>query len=203
MQINKINFTIKILVLLTFTLMLSEAVKSQNAYVLSDIIIDLKSGRITSLSGTYLDYAARLQYDPAVCGTMFQERTKITNQCFTGYNSNFNAHEKSSYGAMVELGSTFPALPDIEYDVISHHYAVPFFHITMVDSNDSSCCKVRKYYDPLSLNQNGGQQLASYTYRGQADYSYAQLYEYQYFVLGSTGRTNVSQGASGAAWSLK
>lgn len=196
-EMKKINFTIKIVLLLTFAFIASQGIKAQTAYGLSDIIYDKATGQVTSYSGTYLDYRARVHYDPAVCGTMFEETTRLGGQCYTGYNTYYDLPQERVYGSTVGLRTTFPSPANTEFDVISNHYVVAYFYTTVIILDDPpGGPPVRRYYDPLSLNQQGGQNLGSYSYQGTLDYSYSQLYEYQYFYLGSTGRAVIANPTS-------
>lgn len=192
---KKINFTINIILVLMFIGTVSQNINAQKAYGLSDIVYDKTTGLVTSYSATYLDYRARVHYDPAVCGGMFRETTKLGQGCFTGLNAYYDLPQERIFGSMVGLRTISPAPADTQYDVLSNHYVVAYFYTTVIILDYPSTPQ-RRYYDPLSLNQNNGQSLGSRTYEGELDSKYANFYESQYFYLGSTGRGIIANQSS-------
>lgn len=170
----------KLAIFLALILAVSGEAKAQYAYALSDIVYDNTTKKVTSFSGTALDFWAGLHYDPAVVGGMFQESNLLGYASATGYSNIFDA--------IVKLRTTFPAPPDTRYDVLSDHYIAAYFYTTVVVVGEESPPRYeRRWYDPLGFSRYGGAgDTGWYAYKGSDKLS--TYYEVQYFYLGTTGR---------------
>lgn len=163
----------------------------QTAWGLSDIRYDEWSKQVTSYSGTYLDFLARLHYDPAVCGRMYQTYSQIGGACYTGYNSAWNG----KLGSTVGFRTTTPAPYDTRFDVISNHYVVAYFWTDVIMVGEEEPVG-RQWYDPYRMKKSDGQNPGIYAYKGSVEQALGGWYDYQYFLLGTTGRAVIANPTS-------
>jgi hypothetical protein len=175
--------SIKILQLIIFLAIIfsvSQTAKAQYAYGLSDIVYDNTTKKVTSFSGTALDFYAGLHYDPAVVGGVFQERSLLGYDSATGYADIFDA--------IVRLRTTFPAPPDTRYDVLSDHYIAAYFYTDIIIfDEDGTPLPGLRWYDPLGFSRyGGGGETGWSSFRGSDKLS--TFYDVQYFYLGTTGK---------------
>ena len=194
---KKLKFTLKFALFLMFVFISAQSANAQNAvaYGLSDLLYDQVTGRVRSYSGTYLNYAARVHYDPAVCGNLYQEYARIASRCYTGYNSAYDSPQERVYGSLVGFQTTNASPADTRFDILSDHYVVAYYYVIItIEDGEGPPGLVRKYYDPLSLykGEGGGQNLGSHDYNGALNYDYASFFEVQYFFLGRTARSIIA-----------
>lgn len=172
----------KLVLIFAIALIASQAVKAQYAYGLSDIVYDNTTKKVTTFSGTALDYWAGLHYDPAVVGGVFEEGQRLGVASHTGFADIFDA--------IVRLRTTYPSPPDTQYDVLSDHYIVAYFYTTVIVLDDPPGTPeryVKKWYDPLGFSSFGGGAEPSWSsFRGSS--SKEEFDDYQYFYLGTTGK---------------
>lgn len=160
---------------------------AQNAHGFTDLVYDKASKSFLGISRTSLEYTAALYYDPAVVGTMYDEKRRINSDTFSLMTTDFTAT------AMTRSDS--PALENRLFGTYSDHFLITYFGLQskVYESEaenvnpDNALNMKRMWYDPLNFSRFGGaQDLGWHVYR--ASKHGGMLKDSQSHLLGTTNR---------------
>lgn len=139
----------------------------QSVYCFTDAVYDKESKTFLGVSRTSIDYTTALYYDPAVVGTMYQEKLPVSSDTFSTLTTDFSA------SVLTRSGTNTPE--NVLYGVYTDHFVVAHFNMQTdgyEPENEAAdpAAKPRmkkRWYDFFGFNRYGGAQILGWhIYKG-------------------------------------
>ena len=159
---------------------------AQNVYCFTDIVYDKESKSFLGISRTSLDYTTALYYDPAVAGTLYDEKERISYDTFNSLTGDFDATVLTRSGAEAPENRLFGIYGDHFMTTYFYHRREAF-ESELKDAEPGDPPMKTLWYDPLGFNSfGGGQDSGWHIYKGSKNrWSFTDGKSY---FLGTTAR---------------